>query len=192
MSIAMAKRSYFNDPHCGDETSYWQAGSSVMLCVVDGLGHGEHAETAAKAAIAYVGDHLSESLPDIFAGCDAALRSTRGAVMGITVIDRAASTLTYAGIGNTQIRIIGEAAGRVGSDSGIIGGGYRRLSPRTVPIAPGELVIMFTDGVANRLDVSTYDGSVQSDLQQLADRIIEDWARKTDDAAVLIFRYESS
>ena len=111
--------------------------------------------------------------------------------MGIAVLDQAANTLTYAGIGNTGIRIIGEGAGRVASNDGIIGGGYRLLSPQTVPIAAGELVIMFTDGIASRLDISKYDGSLRSDLQRLADRIIEDWGRETDDAAVLIFRYES-
>ena len=160
--------------------------------MVDGLGHGEFAEIAAKAAIAYVGHHLSESLPKIFAGCDRAIRSTRGAVMGIAVIDQAANTLTFAGIGNIRISINGEGAGRVVSDYGIIGGGYRRLSPQTVPIAAGELVMMFTDGIASRLNISKYNASVRSDVQQLADRIVEDWGLETDDAGVLIFRYESS
>ncbi len=188
----MATRSYFNDPHCGDQCSYWRDGSTITLCLVDGLGHGPHAETAAKAAIAYVGNHVSESPADIFAGCNAALRSTRGAVMGIAVIDQAANALTYAGVGNIGIRIVGEGAGHVTSDNGIVGGGYRRISPQTVLMEPGHLVIMFTDGITEKFDISGYHGSVLSDVHQLADRIVEDWGRETDDNGVLILRYESS
>ena len=112
--------------------------------------------------------------------------------MGISVIDQAANTLTYAAIGNIEIRVVGGGAPRLASNPGIIGGGYRHLSTQTAPLEENQLVIMFTDGVASRLDISGYDSSVRLDLQQLAERVIEDWGRETDDAAVLIFRYEGS
>ena len=62
------------------------------------------------------------------------------------------------------------------------------MSPETVPLMPGDLVILFTDGVAEMIDVSGYDDALCADVQQLAERIIQDCRRKTDDAAVLIFR----
>ena len=138
-----------------------------------------------------MGDHLSESLHDIFKGCDSSIRSTRGAAMGIVVIDQEAGSLTYAGIGNTEIRIVGGKAGGLASDYSIVGGGYRRLNPRTLPMSKGETVVMFTDGIDPRLDVSEYNGTLNSDPQKLASKIIEDWGRETDDRAVLVFRYES-
>jgi len=188
MSVAMAKKSYFNDPSCGDQYANWEIEEKSILCIVDGLGHGPDAETAAKAAVAYVGDHLSDSLSEIFKGCDAALRSTRGAVMGIAVIDENAKTLTYAGIGNTEIRIIGRKGGGLASDRGIVGGGYRSLNPQTLPLADGQTVLMFTDGIDRGIDISGYDASLVSNLPDLAKKIIEDWGQETDDRAVLIYR----
>lgn len=188
MSVAMAKRSYFNETSCGDQLAYWQTDEEIILCIADGLGHGPDAETAAKAAIAYVGDHLSESLTDIFKGCDSAMRSTRGSAMGIAVIDKNAGTLTYAGIGNTEIRIIGRKGGGLTSNRGIVGGGYRSLNPETLPLVEGQTVLMFTDGIDRGIDIAGYDGSLRSNLPDLAKKIIEDWGHETDDRAVLIYR----
>jgi len=66
--VGTARRALGGETHCGDACGYWRKGGRMMLCMVDGLGHGEHAERAAKAAVAYVSRHLSDSLADIFAG----------------------------------------------------------------------------------------------------------------------------
>ncbi len=198
MQVAIAKRALNHDPYCGDECGYWQSGSKTTLCVVDGLGHGEHAESAAKAAVQYVGHHLAQSLDDLFAGSNQALRNTRGVAMGTTVIDEDAGTLTYAGIGNTRALIVGEphsenTDGRtviLSSNYGIVGGGYKTLSSETVPLRAGDLVILYTDGVEETIGVSGYDDALRANLQRLAERIIQDWGCETDDAAVLIFRYK--
>lgn len=79
IEIATIKHALNNAPHCGDECGYWEEGTKTILCIIDGLGHGKDAEMAAKAAVEYIANHLSESLQDIFAGCDRELRKTRGA-----------------------------------------------------------------------------------------------------------------
>jgi len=156
--------------------------------MADGLGHGEHAEKAAKAAIDYVAHHLSEPVTNIFADCGLALRDMRGVAMGIAVINKDAERLTYVGVGNIRAMIIGEQTLRLGSNYGIVGGGYKTLSPETVLIMPGDLVIMATDGVSERMDVSGYDEARRGDIQRLAEKILQDWGIETDDASVLVFR----
>ncbi len=188
MPVAMAKRSLNDDPHCGDECAYWQNGGRTTLCMVDGLGHGERAERAARAAVDYVARHLWEPLADVFAGCDSAIRHTVGVVMGIAVIDEGAGTLNYASIGNTSAIINAEKTAWLYSYPGIVGGGYRTLLPETAPLMPDALVLMYTDGVRGRVDLSRYDSGVRADLQRLAEKIIEDWCRGTDDRAVLLYR----
>ncbi len=192
--LAITKRAFLGETHCGDECAYWQEGDKATLCIVDGLGHGENAERAAQAAVEYVALHLAKPLVDVFAGCDRALRRTRGVAMGIAVVDEEAGTLTYAGIGNTRIMIVRGTRPviHLSSNYGIVGGGYRKLTPETVELHPGDLVILSSDGIKERCDLSAYGDALRGDVQQLAERILHDWARETDDAAVLVFRSEGA
>lgn len=189
MNPAMAKRSHSGNPYCGDEFSCWMHGGKIILCIVDGLGHGEDAEKAAKAAVRYVGNHLSESLDKIFTGCDYAIRRTRGVAMGIAVVDEKRATLTFGGIGNTVAKIFGGETKILTCDAGIVGGGFKTFMPQPVHISPGELLVMHTDGITDQLDISGYSATLQKDLSKLAAAVIDDWGRENDDSAVLIYRY---
>lgn len=160
-----------------------------MICIADGLGHGKHAEAAAHAAIEYVERHNTQPLPDIFAGCDARLRSTRGVAMGIAVIEDATGELTYAAVGNTRALVTGIKAIRLPASPGIVGGGYRSLSRDTAVVRHGDLVILSTDGLQEYIEISRYDAALRTNVERLAERIIHDWRHDADDAAVLVFRY---
>jgi hypothetical protein len=160
--------------------------------MVDGLGHGEDAERAGKTAVEYVAGHLSQPLAELFAGADKALRDSRGVAMGVAVIDEKAPSLMYAGIGNTRTMIVRRPGKgscstiRLSGNPGIVGGGYRVLTPETLPLAAGDVVILFTDGVKELVDLSRYDAALLDDVQCLADRILRDWRDKPDDATVLV------
>ena len=187
MQIAIAKRA-LEEPHCGDQAGCWQSGGRIALCIIDGLGHGKGAEQAAKAALGFVGRHHYEPLPEIFACCDEELRGTRGVTMGIAIVDLEGATLTYAGIGNTRAVVLGRETVRMTSRYGIVGGGYRTLAPETVTFVAGDLAILYTDGIQEVLDISHYDDALRADVGRLAETILQDWRRETDDAAVLVYR----
>jgi len=146
VQIGIAKRP-LEEPHCGDQAGWWARHGATLLCMVDGLGHGRGAEHVAMAALKFVGRHRHEPLRDIVALCDEALRDTRGVAMGLAVVDPRAGALTYAAIGNIRALVVGERNTRLSSNYGIVGGGYRRLTPETVSLAGDELVILATDGV---------------------------------------------
>ena len=187
MRVGIAKRALNDNPFCGDECGCWQNGSKTILCMVDGLGHGEHAHTAAKAAVNYVAGHYSEPLVDIFSSCDKEIRNTRGVAMGICLIDEEKHTLTFAGISNIRAMIFGDRARSMSSQYGIVGGGYRKLVPETVPLEPGRLVVMFTDGLPETIRLTGYDEELRRDPQKLAQRILDDCCLGSDDAAVLVY-----
>ncbi|NIA13614.1 MAG: SpoIIE family protein phosphatase [Nitrospiraceae bacterium] len=187
MKIAIVKRP-LEEPHCGDLAGFWEHDGKVVLCMIDGLGHGKYAEQAAMAALGFFERHRYEPLLEVFAACDQALHNTRGVAMGVAVAEPAAGTLTYAGIGNTRAMVVGQETTRLLSHYGIVGGGYRTLKTETVPLAPGDLVIMYTDGIEEVIDLSGYGETLRTELRRLAETIIEDWRRATDDAAILVFR----
>jgi negative regulator of sigma-B (phosphoserine phosphatase) len=200
MQITIAKRSFNGDAHCGDACSYWENGVHTVLCVADGLGHGVFAEIAAMAAIEFVSHHLNDPLPAIFESCNRTLRPTRGVAMGIATINEHTGDLTYAGIGNIRAMVVrGPSAGnkegstiRLASDSGIVGGGFRILRPETVAVTADDLVIMFTDGIDEQVDLSHFTVTRSSNLQKMAERIVRQWGRDSDDAAILIYRHEGN
>jgi len=194
VQVAIAQRAFENGPACGDQAGHWQHSLKTTLCIADGLGHGPFAERAARGAVDYVAGHLADSLPLLFAGCDQAIRHTRGVALGVARVDEETGTLTYAGVGNTRAIIVrnGRVLLRLRSNHGIVGAGYGRLTPETVPLLPGDLVILFTDGLLVRTDVSSYDSAQRADVELLAERILQDWGREADDAALLVFRCEEA
>ncbi|HEY9841963.1 MAG: SpoIIE family protein phosphatase [Candidatus Sericytochromatia bacterium] len=192
MQVAIARRALLNDKACGDQCDYWEHGPDWVLCMVDGLGHGEQAEAAALAALDYVAAHLNIPLQQLFKGCDAALRSTRGVAMSLVRVGPGGS-LTYAGIGNTQARIwspgqTGKQNLRLSSNYGIIGGGYRHLAPASARMGSQDLLILHTDGINDKFDPGVYDDELLNNLPALASRLLADWGRSYDDAAVMIAR----
>ena len=189
-AVGFVRRALNDARECGDVGRYWRWKDKIVLCLADGLGHGPKAEEAAEAAVARVGECLGQPLPAVFAHCDEKISHTRGAAMGIAVVDTGTGALTYAGVGNTRIAICGAKTTSLLSASGIVGGGYAALHPETVRLVPGDVVAMYTDGIMTEINLAAYAPSLRVDPQELSEHILNDWSRWTDDAAVLVFRYE--
>jgi len=185
MTYAVAKKAFENSDSCGDECACWENDSQVILCIADGLGHGPDAETAARAAIKYVADHLEDSIADIFSGCNAAIRDTRGVALGLAVIDKKKKNLTYAGIGNTRAIVCKKKTVRLSGNYGIVGSSFRKLTCETVPLPQDSLVILYTDGIEEMIDPGRF--VYGKDPQSLSKRILEEWGKTTDDATVMVY-----
>lgn len=190
MPITTARRALNNDPHCGDASAHWRVGNQILLCLVDGLGHGEFAEQAADAAINYIAFHRRKPLPDIIAGCNEAIRNTRGVAMGLVSINEKTGELTHAGIGNIRALVVNQETAYLGSDFGIVGGGYRSLSLNTMTLHRGDLVIMTSDGVKEKMDINASKILADGVFETLADKILKRWGHGQDDAAVLVYKFE--
>lgn len=184
---ALRVRHYPGQQVCGDVGAWWQSGQRRVLCIADGLGHGPEAARAAYRAIEYVGNHLDDSVPVLLAGCDVALRDTRGAAVGIVTME--GGRLTYGGVGNTRGMRVGVGTCRFSSDAGIVGAGSCRILVEATAVEVGDLVILFTDGVSERLSVPASTTLGQVNTGDLADQLLARWATGQDDAAVLVYQH---
>src|SRR5438094_10534413 len=72
----------------------------VLVAVVDGLGHGTEAATAARLAIAALARHAHESPLSLFERTHQALKGTRGAVMSLAFFRRTDPSVIWLGGGN--------------------------------------------------------------------------------------------
>lgn len=191
MSVTgFVRRALADAKECGDAVGFWELDGTTVLYVVDGLGHGPLAEVAAQAAVKSLKEQATKPFQTIFSDANVALRNTRGVAMGVARIDEASGILTYAGIGNTQILYGKRTIKSFYSSPGIVGGGYGHLHEEKHRLTNGDMVVMYTDGLKTNIKFGAYDHAYHVDPVRLAERILHDASRGTDDAGVLVYRYE--
>jgi serine phosphatase RsbU (regulator of sigma subunit) len=166
--------------------------TGVLIAVVDGLGHGVDAAIAARAAVAVLDRHAEEPLVALIERCHRALVGTRGAVMSLAQLDHRAATMTWLGVGNVEgILLYGDPNARPARASLVTRGGTvgRDIPPlRTVvvPLSPGDTLLFASDGIKSGFAEGATGGARP---QQIADQILANYAKGTDDALVLVARY---
>jgi len=173
----------------GDAYFIRRRAGQMLLAVVDGLGHGHGAREASQAALAVLAEWQGDGLEEIFRAAHAALRTTRGAVMGACVIDTARGAFQYAGVGNVEVRVFNAPEPvRPISNNGTLGARMDRLRVWSYPWAEGAWVVLASDGVSASWDMNDYPGLLQHSPQLLAGILMRDYGRDTDDATVLVAR----
>ncbi len=176
----------------GDHARFHRSESALVLAVCDGLGHGPLAREASIAAMRGFDERASEAPSHILEECHRRLAETRGVVMAVCHIVEDTNTLEASSVGNIDIQICApRATRRLGGASAVVGG--RRGPPirarsERAPVPDGELVIMTTDGISSKLSISDDLALVRSHPIVVAQRIMERFGRKTDDALVLVAR----
>jgi phosphoserine phosphatase RsbX len=185
--IAAATRPYPGEAVNGDA---WQADwhdGRCRIAVIDGLGHGSAAAAAAQAALAVLAANPALPPDRAIRQCHAALHGTRGAVMLVAQIDRDATVLTIAGVGNVEARLWREGRSeRLGTDRGIVGGVLPTLHPLVRPLVAPWLLLIHTDGVSHRFRLDEATAADAGPVDEIAAAILERWARATDDATVVV------
>jgi serine phosphatase RsbU (regulator of sigma subunit) len=164
----------------------------VLLAAVDGVGHGDEATLAAHSAVGILEKHSHESVVSLVKRCHRALIKTRGVVMTVALLHALENTITWLGVGNVEGRLLradptaGHRAESVLLRGGLLGLQLPALQASVVPVAPGDLLILATDGVYPGFDTGI---NLNSTTQQIADRILNLRFKGTDDALVLVARY---
>jgi anti-sigma regulatory factor (Ser/Thr protein kinase) len=172
----------------GDAWYVSERGDQTLFAVVDGLGHGYGAHEAASAALEALGGWQGETCEEVVRWVDRALKSTRGAVIGIAIIDTEKQILQYTGVGNIETRILG-IAGTSGpiSNNGMVGQRLGTLKTWTSEWR-GGILVMTSDGLSSSWTAELYPGLLSQSPQMIACVLMRDLARESDDATVLVAR----
>ena len=167
----------------------------VLVGVVDGMGHGAPAAEAALRATTLLTAFARESPISLMNRCHQDLRGTRGVVMTLVAFDLRDRTLTWIGVGNVDavlIHVNGSGAQhreRAVLRGGVIGYQLPALKAEVLPLHRSDTVILTTDGVEPEYsDDLTLHGTPQA----VADEIMAGHGRATDDALVLVARYQGA
>ena len=176
----------------GDLSLVKHVGKGTLIAVVDGLGHGEEAASAAHAAVGALDRHAREPLADLVRRCHTALLGMRGVVLGLAYLDPQAATMTWLGVGNIGGLVLHADATsrppRIGlvPTAGVVGAEQPHPTSRVVPLTPGDTIVLFSDGIRDGFAESL---TLPDTPQSIADFIITRHVKGTDDALVLVARY---
>lgn len=215
----VATRAFVGQGESGDHYLVKPFSNGILVGVVDGLGHGPTAAAAAKTAVATLEDRAHEPVIPLLKRCHQELIGTRGVVMSLASFSAPSETMTWLGVGNVrglllradtkasparEQSVLSKACpGSFGSArdglcrrveglllrGGVVGYRLPLLRPAVIPVMQGDTLIFATDGIRSGFA----DELVLSDPpQQIADRILGQHGRETDDALVLVVRYIGS
>ena len=163
----------------------------LLVAVIDGLGHGGGAETAAKAAAVVIGKHAALPVTELFTRCHSELRKTRGVAMSLAVFT-AGDRMTWIGVGNVDGLLLRAGAdgnrGREGlvSRGGVVGYQLPPLREHCLSVGKGDTVVFATDGIKSSFSQDLRAGRPP---QRVADEVLGRYGKDTDDSLVLVARY---
>jgi anti-sigma regulatory factor (Ser/Thr protein kinase) len=190
--IGILGRPFPEERVSGDHAVFVREGDTLLCAVIDGIGHGPLAGDAAAQAVAEVLANAGAGLATLLKTCDAALVGTRGAVMAVARIHEILGTVEHAAVGNVVARIDGyrrtHALPESASTLGRRGRHRARIAGETAPIAPGEALVLFSDGIASRATLADAPDVLREHPIVVAQHLLTTFGRITDDALVLVAR----
>jgi hypothetical protein len=192
LDVGVARAAAADEEVSGDIAVAVRCRDGALLAAIDGVGHGAAAGEGAERAAALLAAHPDEPLEALVARCHEALAGTRGAALVLARVDARAATLTWLGVGNVAGRLVPADAARQTAGviqlAGVVGQQLPPLVPVELALAPGDALMLATDGVdpeaADELRVRGAMGPLATGLLQ------RHRSRAEDDALVLVARFE--
>ncbi|MFC1824763.1 SpoIIE family protein phosphatase [Thermodesulfobacteriota bacterium] len=161
-----------------------------LAVVIDGLGHGKEAHLASQLAKERILSRPNLPLDTLMNDVHVSIRGTRGATVGIALLDTASGKLVYTGIGNIEGQVVNESKARsLTSLGGIVGHNIR--TPRIFEYEYKNMdnLVLYSDGIASGWQNRAINWRQQP--QQIAEEILNHHSRINDDATILVLRNAS-
>jgi phosphoserine phosphatase RsbX len=176
----------------GDRSVVLPTVDGWLAAVVDGLGHGAEAASAAAVAVKALERAAHRPVVQVLRDCHNSLIGTRGAVISLAAFNTREETMTWLGVGDVEGRLLraqGSARPRTESlllRGGVVGAHLPTLASEAIPVRRGDTLILATDGVRSDF----LDAPLPAlPPRELADHVLDRFRTQTDDALVLVARY---
>ncbi len=174
---------------CGDAVCCIQEPGRTVVLNVDGLGHGPDAAEAAREAVRIFEANSGRSPGEVLVRLHDALKKTRGAAAAIAEISPLPGTLVYAGVGNISGIVLSKTLGRsLVSHNGTLGYVMPRVQEFKADWPQDGILIMHSDGVQTRWDLSTYPGLLARKPALIGGVLFRDFQRQRDDGSVVVIK----
>jgi len=166
-----------------------------LMAAIDGLGHGPQAAAAAELAATVVRANAHDSIAQLLHRCHAELKQTRGVAISLASFNKQLKSLCWFGVGNVEGALLRAGDNgkllceSIASRGGVVGYQLPPLKPAVTSIRPSDTLIFATDGIRSSFvqELTLRHFSMKPAI--LADCILQDHDKGTDDSLVLVVRY---
>lgn len=176
------------EDECGDGYQVVDSKSMTKVMFGDGLGHGKHAREAMDSARNFFFECPETDPVDIIRQMHEHVRTTRGLGAVVAILDKKTSLWSLCGAGNIAARLYSGIEYRnYMSYNGTIGLNIpKSMNATVIPADRHQHLIMCSDGISTRWDISRYPSVFKFDQLVLAGALYKDFSRGNDDASVLV------
>jgi anti-sigma regulatory factor (Ser/Thr protein kinase) len=173
----------------GDAFVIKQWAESALVGIMDGLGHGQFAHRAAEAARQYVESHYDQPLDQVFRGVGRACRATRGVVMALARFDWGLGRLTFASVGNIEVRVFPRSEPfHFIVQRGVIGLNAPNAVVTDHPWPSDHMLVLHSDGLRTHWGWKDFPDAADKPAPALAQELLRSLAKEEDDATVIVVR----
>jgi serine/threonine protein phosphatase PrpC len=189
ISWGVAEAAMVKGTRSGDAHVLKPSSEGVLAAVIDGIGHGNEAAEAARIAGEALTSPPHEDTVSLVWRCHEALKKTRGVVMTLAFLS-SGGAMTWVAVGNIEGVLFRSGSGRrrtynVVLRGGVVGHRMPPLTAESLTMLPHDTLVLATDGIRPEFaDALVPD----EEPQAIADRILTQYRKGTDDALVLVVR----
>lgn len=174
---------------CGDTGIIKEYDKKLFFALIDGAGHSRNAHKISETARNFLEDNFHFELKELMEKLNLIIKGSNGAVVSVCTLDLETGYLKNVGVGDITLKIFGHKSIELLSKPGIIGYVMPRLNENKHYLQEGDIIVMYTDGVKRQFNLNDFPETRNKDSKTIADYLISQFARKTDDAACLVLKY---
>lgn len=173
---------------CGDGYRFRRTASDTRIFFGDGLGHGQHAHDAVRHAGDFFFTTEENDPVSIIRQMHEKVRRTRGLVATVAILDRKRMEWRLCGVGNILTRLYhGISYKNYMSYNGTVGLNIpSSLNNSVFPAERNQQLIMSSDGIRTRWDITKFPSILKFDNMILAASVYKDFNRANDDSSILV------
>ncbi len=180
----------------GDDAIVIQSDRDFVAAVADGLGHGPEAREASNRAMEVVSRNAQTDLGAMALAVNEELAGTRGCAISIVRYSKAEGTLESISAGDVRAHLYHLRDAHFFTPTPmVLGTGQSRpqkLRIESVPVKPGSILAIFTDGLKSRTNLKGALDVLRQPAIAIAQHMLDTESRPDDDALVLVCRFTAT
>jgi anti-sigma regulatory factor (Ser/Thr protein kinase) len=182
-------RAYPGQNVCGDQILALPLEDGYLLAIIDATGHGPEAHKMALKIIAAIKILATPDLSGMMSKLYELAKGTIGASVGLAFFNIHKHTIHYAAIGNTSLVVFNDRKWRGVSRDGMLGQRLPSFSEQYTTFNPGDMAIMFTDGLSESLISNEAHKLHYQDANTIAYRLVDTLGKPYDDSSCLVLKW---